>query len=770
MTKLFLYGIFHANLNFSYIAPDLYPQIVRLCYRPLLEFVNQTQIPLAFEMSGKTLQTVNQIDPDLVELLKELWRRGTCQFIGSGYVQSIMPLIPARANNENLQHGNQIYEAILGNTPNMAFVNEQVYSRSLPSIYRDNGYDSLVINWDSSSTKNAIPELVYQPCSVNADTEIMPIVWHYTEAYRAVQNYVEQKSSLTEYIDWFNSNIDAKTARTMAFYSSDWDVFDFKPWDSYPDGFPSPYHGEMKRLTDLISHLNNRDDVEFVAPNTLLNIFSDHPLVTPESASNPLPYKKQDQHGILRWAVGGRESGRYNTQCYLLYQKLLSAEATLNDLNKTNICDEIKHLWRELCFLWNSDFRTFTTEEKNLEFRNRMGAALHNVETILDNYTRSSNYVPYTEISPNYLDIIPIKIRSHIGELQNAPNANIALDMNNDIFPCQITNDPSPAGYTHLMGTANFHYLDLQNARIIYPHTLRETERYVEIDPTNNKIRTPSAEIDFEPSAGGGISKILFPTIFKDALVTKPENHISPCNPDCLGALADINIVEWDGNILNDHSQTDIIYPEETSQFNLFVPVFCRLRTDFAVIWKTYRIYIDIPRIDINIRLQLKDLVPRSFRLGTMNFNSKTFNREELKYTTTNGGLIPEQFQLRDDYFNHAEPMNEEVTARTSIGATEGWIVISDSEKGVGLVTDQTSIYSTPMVNYQKTTSICDPFNLSVVHSLDEHDPTSHTLWRGHTLWGLSVIGGKSDIISLTRSSAHFMNKTIANIGSSSIV
>ena len=273
MTKLFLYAIFHANLNFSYIPKDLYPQIVRLCYRPLLEFAEKTQIPLAFEMSANTLRTVQQIDPELVKLLKQLWHRDTCQFIGSGYVQSIMPLMPARANNKNLQHGNEIYEELLGKTPDMAFINEQVYSKSLPSIYRDNGYNSLVINWDSSATKELTPELVYQPCSVRIeDKESMPIVWHYTEAYRAVQNYVEQKISLSEYKKWFNSKIDSNSNRSMGFYSSDWDVFDFKPWDSYPDGFPSPYQGEMKRLTDLISYLNNREDVEFVTPDRILDI------------------------------------------------------------------------------------------------------------------------------------------------------------------------------------------------------------------------------------------------------------------------------------------------------------------------------------------------------------------------------------------------------------------------------------------------------------------------------------------------------------------
>ena len=773
MSKLYLYGIFHANLNFSYIAKDLYPQIVRLCYRPLLEFANQAQIPLAFEMSANTLKTVQQIDPELVELLKELWHRGTCQFIGSGYVQSIMPLMPNRANNQNLQHGNQIYKELLGKTPDMAFVNEQVYSGSLPSIYRDNGYTSLVVNWDSSSTKESSPDLVYKPCSVNlTDQEVMPIVWHYTEAYRAVQSYVEQKSSLNEYNKWFDTKIDSNTIRSMAFYSSDWDVFDFKPWDSYPDGFPSPYQGEMKRLTDLISYLNSREDVEFVTPNKLLDIYSEKPVVTPESASNPLPYKKQDQHGMLRWAVGGRESARYNTQCYLLYQKLISAEAFVTDLSEINVTDDIDHIWRELCFLWNSDFRTFTTEEKNLEFRNRMGAAFHQVETILHKYNRplNSKHQALDELSTHNLQNMPLQICAPTCILPDHMDDDIALIIKDDIAPCQIINEPSPAGYITLMTTSNYHTADWQDVKIIHQNPNTPKKQNFKVNSQTNTILTPSVEIKFEPSVGGGISNIVFPKIFDEALLIKPQNHVDEGNPHCVGALGDINIQEWNGATLNDHYQTDIIYPNKNSRFSLFVPVLCRLSTDFAVIWKTYRVYINTPRIDINIRLQLKDLVPKSFRLGNMHFNAAAFDHANLKYSTTNGGCNTEQFRLHKQYFNHAEPMYDGVTARTSVGATEGWIVISDSEKGVGLVTDQTSMYSVPMVSYNKSTDETKAFDLSVIHALDEHDPTSQTLWRGHTLWYLSVIGGKHDIIPTTRSAAYFMNKTIESIGDSYLV
>ena len=63
MGKLALYGVFHGNLNFSYIPADAYPQIIRNCYWPLLRISKDLEIPIGFEMSGYTLELVNNLDP-----------------------------------------------------------------------------------------------------------------------------------------------------------------------------------------------------------------------------------------------------------------------------------------------------------------------------------------------------------------------------------------------------------------------------------------------------------------------------------------------------------------------------------------------------------------------------------------------------------------------------------------------------------------------------------------------------------------------------------
>ena len=144
----------------------------------------------------------------------------------------------------------------------------------------------------------------------------------------------------------------------------------------------------MNRLSGLIDQLLNRDDVTFISPNEAINMFSDKPEVNPTSSANPLPYKKQDQHGMLRWAVGGREAVRFNTQCYELYNELLNTDTAIAHSTRDLAIEEnaISDIWRELCYLWSSDFRTFTTEDKYIEFRNRIGAALNQIHTLKNHF------------------------------------------------------------------------------------------------------------------------------------------------------------------------------------------------------------------------------------------------------------------------------------------------------------------------------------------------------------------------------------------------
>ena len=71
-----------------------------------------------------------------------------------------------------------------------------------------------------------------------------------------------------------------------------------------------------------------------------------------ESPEQPIPVKKQEKYNINRWALTGRDDLGINTNCYHIYQGLVN--------EKSNNPDD----WKELCYLWSSDFRTHITEKR----------------------------------------------------------------------------------------------------------------------------------------------------------------------------------------------------------------------------------------------------------------------------------------------------------------------------------------------------------------------------------------------------------------------
>lgn len=761
MSKLHLYAIFHGNLNFSYIPKDFYPQILNNCYWPLLNVIQEQNVPFGLEMSGYTLETVNSLDPSFVESLAKLWHDGACEFIGSGYTQSIMPLMPSIAGRQNLRHSNNVYKKLLGRHPTLAFVNEQVYSAGLPWIYRQEGYEGLVVNWDSSQVALDQPDLLYQPCSVtDGRGGQMPIIWHCTSAYRELQKYVESETSLEDYMRWLDGHVPDADQRALPVYCSDWEVFDFKPWEPYPDGFPSPQRGDIEKIKQLMGLLKQREDIEIISPKSLLSKYTELPLVTPESSDYPLPYKKQHLHSMTRWSVGGRDAVRLNTQCYQLYQQLFTLEQYASrQLETRDLSEELYDLWHELCFLWNSDFRTFTTEEKFVEFRNRMGAAT----------TRAA--VLRQELEPPKLAPGEVLLTNHSASSAKShtvsftiSDSNILADeqlayelqINGETVPCQVTgNSVAQSGTRNLtlaaMPSIAASRTEVGTVRATPAPAIRSKVAY-SINPQHNLVETPAVSLHLLPEYGGTIDTLTFPQISRDPLICRvPPIALGKSNPTEDLLPGNLNISDWLGRHITDRRATEILYPQNGEACDLFVPVRCHIPTELGGVWKTYRVYLHQPRVDLIVRFQWRDLVPTSFRIGQMILNPASFDRASLFYATTNGGEDVERFPLANQRVRHGEPLNEDVTARCCLGATEGWVAMGDNNIGVGLITQPGSLYSAPMISYAESSDDPDRFHLSVVYSLGEMDETSHILWRGHSTWNLSILGGGNDIVDQTR-------------------
>ena len=75
----------------------------------MLNIIEKFKLPAGIEATGYSLDEINKIDPKFIKKLNYLIKK-YCEFIGSGYSQSIAPLIPSKVNDYNLKIGNNLYK------------------------------------------------------------------------------------------------------------------------------------------------------------------------------------------------------------------------------------------------------------------------------------------------------------------------------------------------------------------------------------------------------------------------------------------------------------------------------------------------------------------------------------------------------------------------------------------------------------------------------------------------------------------------------------
>jgi len=353
---LFLYAVFHLNISFSSINEEQYPELIHRCYWPLLHLARKYNLPFGIEASGYTLETLAAHDQAWIDELHWLTSEGPCEFIGSGYAQIIGPLVPAQVNVKNLTLGHQVYERLLGFRPKIALVNEQVYSAGLIRNYMDAGYKAIIVDWENSFRYH--PEWNFEwgylpqiACSQQGDE--IAAVWNRSIAFQKFQRYAHGELELDEYIGYLIRHF-GNTPRAFPIYGNDCEAFDFRS-GRYKTEDEINEEGEWNRLEKLFDTLLKDNCFKFISPDQVLelknlpNAGNRLHLETPEQ---PMPVKKQSKYNPTRWAVTGRDDLGINTTCWRIYE-------TMKELPTTNDAD-----WRELCYLWGSDFRTHITNAR----------------------------------------------------------------------------------------------------------------------------------------------------------------------------------------------------------------------------------------------------------------------------------------------------------------------------------------------------------------------------------------------------------------------
>lgn len=361
---LHLFSFFHLNLAFSSIEEEERPEVIRCCYWPLLHLIRDQCLPVGIEASGYTLEEIKRLDPDWLVELQNLCREGIAEFIGSGYTQIIGPLVPAAVNRANQRIGLEVYEEILGFRPEIVLVNEQAYAAGLIPIYREAGYRAIIMEWENSGSGDSDwnPDWRYLPQYAKApDGSVLPVIWNQSIPFQKFQRYTHGEMELPAYLEFLGNRVESDE-RTFALYGNDAEIFDYRPGRFHTEttiGDDSEW-GRIGRLYETI-----RTDKRFtlILPSQVLDFIErdgagNH--LQLESVAHPVPVKKQAKYNVTRWALTGNDDFHLNTACWQLYN-ILDGES-----------DSLKKYWKELCYLWSSDFRTHITLKRWLGVQKRL--------------------------------------------------------------------------------------------------------------------------------------------------------------------------------------------------------------------------------------------------------------------------------------------------------------------------------------------------------------------------------------------------------------
>ncbi|MBN1522521.1 MAG: hypothetical protein JW928_08310 [Candidatus Aureabacteria bacterium] len=720
--NLYVYMILHGNLSFSSIPTSQYSIVLDTCYWPVLEMVRKG-FKLGLEFPAETLEEINKIDPSFISELKKLWEQKKCDFIGSGYTQSVFPLIPFDVNMKNLNLGKSLYKKFFKKAPLMAFLNEMTYSEALPSLYAREGYESIIMDWDNAAEFNDYTdELRYRTAYVRVNGKRISLLWNSSLNSYKFQRCIYNRIPLDEYTRNIISHRSPEFDRSLILYGTDWEMFNYRPVTG------EVMRGEVEKIRMILESLLAKPGISLVRPSEVFEKIPPVEEVAISSSECPIPCKNRDDYNVIRWAVSGRDDVQINTQCYRLYNHLKDLEAIDGG------SADVSGLWKSLCHLWGSDYRTKTTNEKHYYFRNNMGEKL--TRAIMLKEKKIKKIAPKGDFIIMNTTGFPLKNEPVEFVLQfprgayKKPSIGIETTKGPLLSQCEefsLYRDGSIRS-VKIVAEASLDAMEKISCRLFEREKKSSSDGLIRIDRDFINIDTPEVYLSLCKATGADIRELIFKNICEKPLI----KYLPPVYFDHIGHSHDYysgwnQYCTGEGQIFND--TMSVTQSFERIDYPIRTPVYFTMELPFGRCLKTVYTYTHWPRVDIRFQFAFFDLNPVYFRAGITTLNPEAFDKESLSFATVNGADMVERFPLTGHRVMHNSPVVPFSSGTTCLGSTEGWVDISDKDKSLAIISDKSDLYSVPMIEYEEINS---RYLLRVYNSLSESDETGRVLWRGH--------------------------------------
>lgn len=408
MKKIKFYLIFHCNLAFSSIEEDQIKEVIDKSYFPLLDAIESTNTKTGIEASAYTLEKLDLIAPNFIVQLKKLLSKNLVEIIASGYQQIIGPIVPYSVNLKNQQIGLAVYRKILNIKPKVAFLNEQVYSKSMVDLY-NKFYEAICMEWNNPYSINAKhwdESYGFSPIMAKGVKSIMPLIWTNSILFQQFQRTAHAQNSMSDYMTMIDRFI-KRGYKLLPIYSSDLEIFNFRPGRFHTENDITT--DEWLNIKKIFSNLKQIGD--FILPSQTLQ-YKQNTVIELTNASFPIIVKKQPKYTLSRWSSAGLGGHYINTLCYNCLESFK---------NKKSV-----KLWKMLLKYYGSDYRTHTTQKKwdeaitFLKKYNKNEYFSNKCETFFDN---SDSNLEIPQNDPN-----KIKIENETYKITFLPKKGLALE------------------------------------------------------------------------------------------------------------------------------------------------------------------------------------------------------------------------------------------------------------------------------------------------------------------------------------------------------
>jgi hypothetical protein len=149
-------AIFHANLNYAYLEPHKYEQVIRASYETIIDTFAEKcpDAKYVFEASGYTIDQMAKLTPDVLAKLVRAVERGQCEFMGAPYAHPIMANVPEEDGYWSNVFSMRTYERHLGFKPESVWNPECTWMQHVPRTFQRAGYKYMTLDFESYMISN----------------------------------------------------------------------------------------------------------------------------------------------------------------------------------------------------------------------------------------------------------------------------------------------------------------------------------------------------------------------------------------------------------------------------------------------------------------------------------------------------------------------------------------------------------------------------------------------------------------------------------------